>query len=80
MRAKALFRRMIERGLAMPWTYTSTAVFRLDTELVDLMVESGCEYINIAICLFHSIYSLLFHLLYCRSLWDAPLYSVQSFR
>ena len=48
-RAKALFRRMIERGLAMPWTYTSTAVFRLDTELVDLMVESGCEYINIAI-------------------------------
>ena len=48
-RAKALFRRMIDRGLTMPWTYSSTAVFRLDEELVDLMVESGCEYINIAI-------------------------------
>ena len=48
-RARALFRRMIDRGLTMPWTYSSTAVFRLDEELVDLMVESGCEYINIAI-------------------------------
>ena len=26
---------MIDRGLTMPWTYTSTAVFRLDTELID---------------------------------------------
>ena len=48
-RAKALFRRMIDRGLTIPWTYTATAVFRLDEELVDLMVESGCEYINVAI-------------------------------
>mgnify|MGYP001461980819 CR=1 FL=1 len=48
-RAKALFKKMIDRGLSMPWTYTSTAVFRLDEELIDLMVESGCEYINIAI-------------------------------
>ncbi len=48
-RAKTLFRRMIDRGLTIPWTYTATAVFRLDEELVDLMVESGCEYINIAI-------------------------------
>jgi radical SAM superfamily enzyme YgiQ (UPF0313 family) len=48
-RAKALFKRMIDRGLTLPWTYTSTAVFRLDTEMIDLMVESGCEYINVAI-------------------------------
>ena len=48
-RAKALFKRMIDRGLTLPWTYTATAVFRLDTELIDLMVESGCEYINVAI-------------------------------
>jgi len=48
-RAKALFKRMIDRGLTLPWTYTSTAVFRLTTELIDLMVESGCEYINVAI-------------------------------
>ena len=48
-RAKALFRRMIERGLTLPWVYSATAVFRLDTEMIDLMVESGCEYINVAI-------------------------------
>ena len=48
-RAKALFRRMIERGFNLPWIYSATAVFRLDTEMIDLMVESGCEYINIAI-------------------------------
>jgi radical SAM superfamily enzyme YgiQ (UPF0313 family) len=48
-RAKSLFKKMIERGLAMRWVYSCTAVFRLDTELIDLMVESGCEYINVAI-------------------------------
>ena len=48
-RSKALFKRMIERGLAMPWTSIATAVFRLDTELIDLMVKSGCSYIDIAI-------------------------------
>jgi len=40
---------MIERGLTLPWVYSATAVFRLDTEMIDLMVESGCEYINVAI-------------------------------
>ena len=48
-RAKDLFRKMIERGLNMPWIYSSVAVFRLDEEMVDLMIEAGCEYINIAI-------------------------------
>ena len=48
-RAKALFKRMIERNLVMPWTSAATAVFRLDNEAIDLMVESGCSYINIAI-------------------------------
>jgi len=48
-RSKALFRRMIDRGLSMPWTSICTAVFRLDLELIDLMVESGCRYIDIAI-------------------------------
>ena len=48
-RAKALFRMMIDKGLAMRWVYSCTAVFRLDNELVDLMVESGCEAVNIAI-------------------------------
>ena len=33
----------------MPWTSIATAVFRLDRELIDLMVKSGCRYIDIAI-------------------------------
>ena len=48
-RGKALLKRMIERGLSMPWTSIATAVFRLDNEMVDLMVESGCTYIDVAI-------------------------------
>tara|TARA_Y100000590_G_C15709347_1_gene1009766 strand:- start:651 stop:2288 length:1638 start_codon:yes stop_codon:yes gene_type:complete len=48
-RAKALFKRMIERDLAMPWTSIATAVFRLDEETIDLMVKSGCRYMDIAI-------------------------------
>jgi len=48
-RAIDLFRGMIERGLAMPWKSIATAVFRLDEEQVDLMRESGCVYVDIAI-------------------------------
>lgn len=48
-RAMELFRGMIERGLAMPWKSIATAVFRLDEEQVDLMRESGCTYVDIAI-------------------------------
>ena len=48
-RAKVFFRRMSERGLAMPWKSIATAVFRLDEELVKLMRESGCEYVDVAI-------------------------------
>ena len=48
-RAKALFKTMIKRKINLPWTYDATAVFRLDTKMIDLMIESGCEYINIAI-------------------------------
>lgn len=48
-RSKMMFKRMIERNLTMPWTSIATAVFRLDEELIDLMVESGCRYIDIAI-------------------------------
>jgi radical SAM superfamily enzyme YgiQ (UPF0313 family) len=48
-RAVDLFRGMIKRGLAMPWKTIATAVFYLDEELVDLMRESGCQYIDVAI-------------------------------
>ena len=47
--AVSLFQGMIDRGLNMPWATISTAVFRLDAELVELMRASGCEYICIAI-------------------------------
>lgn len=48
-RAKDLFKRMIERGLKMPWWYSSVAVWRLDEEMIDLMIESGLQNMNIAI-------------------------------
>jgi len=48
-RAASFFRELIERGLAMPWVAISTAVFGLDDELVELMRESGCDYMCIAI-------------------------------
>ncbi len=48
-RAINLFRGMIDRGLAMPWKSIATAVFRLDEEQVDLMKESGCTYVDVAI-------------------------------
>ena len=48
-RAKNLFKRIIERGLKMPWWYSSVAVWRLDEEMIDLMIESGLQNMNIAI-------------------------------
>jgi radical SAM superfamily enzyme YgiQ (UPF0313 family) len=48
-RAKALLSKIIERNLSMPWTSIATAVFRLDEEIINLMVESGCLYIDVAI-------------------------------
>ncbi len=48
-RATALFQGLINRGLDMPWISISTAVFKLDEKMVDLMARSGCKYICIAI-------------------------------
>jgi len=48
-RAKAIFQGMIDRGMIMPWVSTGTAVFQLDEEMIELMRESGCDYICIAI-------------------------------
>ena len=47
--AKQLFRAMTDGGLNLPWVSIATAVFRLDEEMIDLMYESGCRYIDIAI-------------------------------
>lgn len=48
-RAMRLFQGMIDRDLAMPWISISTAVFKLDEDVIDLMAKSGCRYICIAI-------------------------------
>ncbi len=48
-RAVEIFSGMIEQGLAMPWVSISTAVFRLDEALIEVMCKSGCQHINIAI-------------------------------
>lgn len=48
-RAKKLFQLMIERELNLKWCAIAVAVFKLDEELLGLMKESGCQYINIAI-------------------------------
>jgi radical SAM superfamily enzyme YgiQ (UPF0313 family) len=48
-RARALFQRMIDRNLALPWVSIATAAFRIDDDLIELMRKSGCEYLDIAI-------------------------------
>lgn len=48
-RAMAIFQGMIDQGLALPWKAISTAVFHLDAELLTLMAQSGCQYIDVAI-------------------------------
>ncbi len=48
-RAAAIFQGMIDRGLRMPWVSIATAAYKLDADLIELMKESGCEYIDIAV-------------------------------
>lgn len=48
-RVMEILKGMIARKLVMPWKSNATAVFSLDEELLDLMAESGCKYICIAI-------------------------------
>jgi len=48
-RAIAIFQGIIDRGLRMPWKAIAIAAFHLDHDLLRLMRESGCEYIDVAI-------------------------------
>lgn len=48
-RAIDIFDGMVQRDLAVPWKTGAIAVFRLDEDLLDHMVASGCKYIGIAI-------------------------------
>jgi radical SAM superfamily enzyme YgiQ (UPF0313 family) len=47
-RAMDIFKGMIDRGLVMPWVMIATAVYKLDTALLQVMKVSGCEYIDVA--------------------------------
>lgn len=47
--AKNLFTLMIEKELNLKWVATAFALFLIDDELLDLMKESGCIGINVAI-------------------------------
>ena len=47
--AKKLLRTMIERKLGFSWAVSSLAIFAMDEEYLDLMAESGCRLINMAV-------------------------------
>jgi len=48
-RAKDIFKEMSKRNLDITWNAIATAVFLLDEEMLELMKESGCQYLDIAI-------------------------------
>lgn len=48
-RAVEIFQGMIDRKLNLEWVMIATAVFELDEELIVLMKDSGCRYIDVAI-------------------------------
>lgn len=48
-RAKEIINGMIGRKLGLKWKAMNLAVFTLDYELLELMVRSGCDYIDLAI-------------------------------
>ncbi len=48
-RATQLFKAMIDENLNIKWNSITIATYRLDEELIALMRQSGCEYVNIAI-------------------------------
>lgn len=48
-RAKMLFKAMIDSKLDLTWNATAIAVYRLDGEMLELMKESGCAFIDIAV-------------------------------
>lgn len=48
-RAKDLFKMMIDRKYNLNWNDPATAIFTLDDEMLDLMKESGCQYLGVAI-------------------------------
>jgi radical SAM superfamily enzyme YgiQ (UPF0313 family) len=48
-RAKAIIRGFIKRQFALQWRIMNLAAYTLDTELLELMLESGCDHVDLAI-------------------------------
>ena len=48
-RAMELFERMIDEQLNFPWKAIATPIFKVDNELLEMMMLSGCEYVDYAI-------------------------------
>jgi len=48
-RAKAIIRGFIERQFTLQWRIQSLAAYTLDTELLELMLASGCNHVDLAI-------------------------------
>ena len=47
-RAKDLFKGMIERKYDLKWNAPALALYNLDEEMIALMSESGCQYVDVA--------------------------------
>ncbi len=48
-RAKDLFKTMINKKYNLKWNAPALALFKLDEEMIHLMKESGCQYVDVAI-------------------------------
>jgi anaerobic magnesium-protoporphyrin IX monomethyl ester cyclase len=48
-RAKAIFDEMVRQRLSLKWNGIAVPVFLLDEELLEIMKESGCQFIDLAL-------------------------------
>jgi len=48
-RAKNLFKAMIDRKYNLKWNAPALALYQLDEEMIGIMKESGCSYVQVAI-------------------------------
>lgn len=48
-RAKDIFREMMKRNLDITWNAIAVAMFLLNEEILELMKESGCQFLDVAI-------------------------------
>ena len=48
-RAKKLFKAMIEKSYSLKWNAPALALYKLDEEMIELMRDSGCQYVDVAV-------------------------------